>query len=135
MNEISYEEAKKSINELIEENIRLRGGVIKSNHQIAYNFIEQHKPPTFDEVVKAWEAVVIFKRDNEKTRIVVNQRDSKTIDVELDWFGFDGLRFTKDRICIREQHTIIFKPIRKSELFLKEEIDAINQTIRYLQEK
>lgn len=74
MSKVTYEEATKWVNEIINNADWGRADIEwKAIDEIA-DLLEQHKPPTWEEVVKAWEDTIDdkpeFKNNDEGIRII-----------------------------------------------------------------
>lgn len=102
MTKVSYEEAKKAFREICS------GYEEPNSKEIVGNFINQHRPPSFDEVVKAWEDLGY--------RITANKSSAHVMKGYEDVYTIDksGLFSETKRISY-------------------EKLNAINLTIRYLE--
>lgn len=129
MSEVTYEEVRRCLAVVYEEdeeyynteNLEDRATMLDNAINGIDRFIEQHRPPTFDEVVKAWE-------DNERLKV----RESKDeLEVYSGWSGKVYFAiFLNDynpRVWISPSMTPYHKAITIQQLTL------LNLTIQYLQ--
>ncbi len=125
MKQVSYEEAIKSLE--ITRQHAVYGEALDQEHNSSFirninkveKFLEQHKPPTFDEVVSYWKSIgygVSVNYDN-RTQItsVMQQGSGKLKHISFDWLTdfIDWGQYVHS--------------------FSKEEWCAINLTLRYLE--
>ncbi|WP_159641644.1 hypothetical protein [Erysipelothrix anatis] len=110
---VTYEEAMKSFTKL-----SLDG---QKNADVLLWFIEQHKPPTFDDVVKAWEDVY----DNQPG---LEFDTNQSLRLEVHFRVGPTHRLTK-RLAVVDLRSDYIEQVNTSIKYHQ----AINLTIRYLE--
>ena len=115
MKQITYEEAMKSF-KLVDRSIGEHGWFNSEEIKPIENFIEQHKPPIFEEVVKAWEEAIGDKLD-----FITNDEGIRVILPNKTYYLINKEQVYSNRA--------VFSMNVNATLY------AINLTIRYLQAK
>lgn len=116
---VTYEEAQSILMEL-HNTASLNGPegafqrIIKDSFSVINNFIEQHKPPTWEEVINAWEMCGYKLHKNTDNNLMFRLGGSRLHSFDI---------YANGKVKISD--TIRY--IRSDEL------DAINLTIRYLE--